>query len=381
MASKRKQFSGNSPKYKHRRIIETRRENRFQELSDLDDDDDQAGTEIFPTKVPPIVIDTSHSFTDVIKLLGQNAKYKRMSVGTKVMANSLNDYSEMISKLKSNNIVFYTHPVRDQKKFKLILFGLPQITINTITDELKTCFNITPVSVTEIVTQKSNKNDAIYSVEFDRGQISKREVRTKVKYLFNVVIQWRNPLRRTKGPTQCTKCAMYGHGASNCFRKSTCLICGGLHDSSTCQLNKTSSEGPVVYKCFNCIKSNRRNVNHRADNPKCPSRQEYLDIRQRITERNGPRISRNRNVEYSYSVEDFPQEVGNHTQPPNRIWPNQQPGNQQRFNQNQGQYHDNDDLPNDKILEIYFEAIDALQKCKNKFDKMRVLGNMLKYVI
>lgn len=42
---------------------------------------------------------------------------------------------------------------------------------------------------------------------------------------------------------------------------------------------------------------------------------------------------------------------------------------------------ENDDISNEKILEIYFEALDALQKCKNKYDKMRVLGMMLNHVI
>ena len=37
-----------------------------------------------------------------------------------------------------------------------------------------------------------------------------------------------------------------------------------------------------------------------------------------------------------------------------------------------------DDISNERIIEIYFEALDALQKCKNKFDKMRVLAMMLK---
>ena len=41
----------------------------------------------------------------------------------------------------------------------------------------------------------------------------------------------------------------------------------------------------------------------------------------------------------------------------------------------------NDSLTNKQILDIYFEALDALEKCKTKYDKMRVLGNMLKYVI
>ena len=30
-----------------------------------------------------------------------------------------------------------------------------------------------------------------------------------------------------------------------------------------------------------------------------------------------------------------------------------------------------DDLSNDKLLDIYFEAIDVHQKCKNKYDKLR----------
>lgn len=100
MASKRKLFSGNSPKYKHRKTLHSYRGNIFQELSDADDDDEQEVTNIASTEIPPIVVGTSHTLTDVIKLLGQNGKYKRMSIGTKVMPNTLLDYEDMIDKLK-----------------------------------------------------------------------------------------------------------------------------------------------------------------------------------------------------------------------------------------------------------------------------------------
>ena len=42
---------------------------------------------------------------------------------------------------------------------------------------------------------------------------------------------------------------------------------------------------------------------------------------------------------------------------------------------------ENDNLSNDQILEIYYGAINFLEKCKTKYDELRVLGNMLRYVL
>lgn len=391
MASKRK-FSGNVPKFKQRKTSDFLVGNRFQALSDLDDDEDVVSISSveearrFVVKVPPIVIDQAHSFTTVINLLGKNGKYKRMSVGTKVIPNSLAQYEEIISQLKSAKITFYTHPVKDQKRFKLILFGLPQISTSQIMEEFKTSFNIEPITITEIKTTRSSRDDAIYSIEFDRSQISKKEI-TRIRYFCDVVVQWRNPTRRAKGPTQCSKCTMYGHGASNCYRSNACLGCGGSHDYSTCQLNKTSCEGPVVYKCFNCSKKNLKNVNHRADDPRCPSRREYLEIREKIaSRRKEPKTITNRRPTFSFSEDDFPSTTKNNVSNTNTFWPSSGINENRRQNHphsksNNNNYSDDNDISNEKIMEIYFEALDALQKCKNKFDKMRVLGMMLKYVI
>ena len=43
--------------------------------------------------------------------------------------------------------------------------------------------------------------------------------------------------------------------------------------------------------------------------------------------------------------------------------------------------HKEDVISNEKFIEIYFEALDVLQKCKHKYDKKRVLGMMLKHII
>lgn len=386
MSAKRKTLWGNNPKFKKPKPALPSSSNRFHYLSDIDGDDDDTSLDAGhgiqeKQRVPPITVDNCHKFTDIMHLLGINCKYKRLSIGTKVLPNSIVEYEEAIRKLKLSEIKFFTHPVKDTQKFKLVLFGLPKLDIKTIHEEFKSAFNMDPVTIKEIPTVRSNVDDALYCVEFDRSQVSKSEVR-KIRYFYNVVVHWRNPLRRAKGPTQCTKCTMYGHGSSNCHRLAACLGCGGPHDYAVCQLNKIPDSGPVVYKCYNCLKRNLKNFNHRADDPKCPSRKEYLHIRHKVTQKQPPsRVSKKFSNVFITSDDDssihaledpLPTTFGSK-------------GNDRKISYAEmaksNDKCNEDDISNEKILEIYFEALDALQKCKNKYDKMRVLGMMLKHVI
>lgn len=383
MNQKRKRFWGNNPKYKQPKLTGATSSNRFQAFSDLDDSDAiSLESEEFAEpiiKVPPIVIDNCHNFNAIIQLLGQKCKYKRMSIGTKIMPNTMSDFDDINKILISKDFKFFTHPVKDNRKFKLMLFGLPQVSINTIKEEFQLKHNIEPVSIKEIKTARTNSDDALYMLEFNRSQISKREVR-KIKYFCHIVVQWRNPLNSKKGPTQCSKCTMFGHGAANCHRKSACLGCGGDHDYSVCTLDKAPTNGPVIYKCHNCIQKNRKNVNHRADDLRCPYRKEYLEIRQKVTSKHKPPNLRR----YSLPETDFSEDEPDMPTTSNNIsrnYFNTKKISYATMAKSRPQTEDNDDLSNEKILEIYFEALDALQKCKNKYDKMRVLGMMLKYVI
>lgn len=385
MNTKRKQFWGNNPRYKVPKTACGNNSNRFSCLSDLDESDDSSvimeeeQNIDFETKVPPIVVDNCHSFCSIIKLFGTKCNYKRMSIGTKLVPITLSVYDEIIKCLKDKCMKFYTHPVKDRKAFKLTLFGLPQLDIGDISEEFKAKYNVQPMKISEIKTSRTNQDDALYMLEFDRSQISKREVR-KIKYVCGIVVYWRTPQKRSKGPTQCSKCTMFGHGSSNCFRENACLGCGGPHDYSICQLQKVPNNDAVVYKCFNCAKKNLKNWNHRADDLRCPCRKEYMEIRQRVTanRRTNKLIS---TQEYPLTKDDFPsisrQAVPN--LPPR--WPHNGVNRHNEKTLNSNIHNDNDDLSNDKILEIFFEAVDALQKCTNKYDKIRVLGNMLRYVI
>lgn len=388
MNSKRKLHWGNSPKYKvHKRTNSDQIKrhnihdgNRFGALSDIEDSDvdliEEEKINDNEIKIPPIVVDKCHSFSTIIQQFGEKCDFKRMSVGTKLFPKTLSDYDEICKTLKEKDIKFFTHPIKCLKRFKLVLFGLPQLNLSFITDELKENYNVEVLNITEIKTKISNPDDALYMLEFDRSQNSKREI-MKIKQICHVIVQWRNPKKSNKGPTQCTKCAMFGHGSANCFRSDVCLSCGGPHDYSMCLLQKVSPDNAVIYKCFNCSKRNLKNVNHRADDPKCPCRMEYLQLRQKFS---SPKKQQNRQTNtFSMSFDDFPQCGAQEATAHIPSWPRIDSSG--RSNHHDVSHNNDDNLSNEKIMQIYFEALDALQRCKNKFDKMRVLGMMLRHVI
>ena len=78
-------------------------------------------------KVSPVIVDNSHMFSTVINILGTSCKYKRISIGTKIIPNTLMVYNEAVKILNNMAMYFFTYPVKDHKQFKLMLFGLPKL--------------------------------------------------------------------------------------------------------------------------------------------------------------------------------------------------------------------------------------------------------------
>lgn len=75
-------------------------------LSDSEDDNismEEGQVSEDNIKVAPIIVDNCHQFTDIIKILRSYSKYKRMSIGTKVMPNTIADYEETIKNCKTND--------------------------------------------------------------------------------------------------------------------------------------------------------------------------------------------------------------------------------------------------------------------------------------
>lgn len=232
-----------------------------------------------------------------------------------------------------------------------------------------------PSSVTELVTKNLNPHHCLYLVQFTTRDISLNLLR-KIRAIDHIIVTWKPFKPRYKGPTQCNKCAMFGHGAQNCHRSEACLICASSsHVAANCHYNESNKEA-FVFKCFNCVSRNLPNTNHRANDPKCPCRSNYIEIRNNINHRNTIRNDRqNRNQShFNVNQEAFPVLNNNDVSADYNPTLSGGPTYAEQVKRSSGNsiLYSMDDL-----FDIFQTAIDELQACTNKGQQLKVLFKLL----
>lgn len=321
--------------------------------------------------VKPAPITVTDKKIDFAQFLGKtkiNYRFKILGIGTKVFCDSEDGRNEVVKLLKDNNVEYYSHPYGDQKLFKVILSGLPEIETDMISDSLKKQNNVKPVNISLLKSAGSSK---LYLLQFKRGEVSRTDL-NNVKVVYNHIVKWLPFKPRRRGPTQCYKCGMYGHGATFCCRKTSCLLCGEEHMSNVCPLETREDTSPhVVYKCINCAQLNLP-ANHKASDDACPARQNYISIRGRANSRkNNAKTERNlnrndvRRTDANASVNVSYAEA------------------LKRGNSTFSHRTENENVNNlwsfTEVSELLLQSIDELSKCHTKFDQLKVIANLLQH--
>ena len=75
-------------------------------------------------------------------------------------------------------------------------------------------------------------------------------------------------------PLRCYNCQLFGHTASGCTRRRTCVNCSGAHSVENCPSNSEA-------KCSNC------NGPHKASSSECPTFKKYATIVKQNSEKKG----------------------------------------------------------------------------------------------
>lgn len=329
---------------------------------------------IKPKKPPPVVIDSSADFTKVLDHIGSNGYFfRRTSMGTKIFSENMDRYTSLLSGLKATSFKYHTHKVSDNSTYKMVIKGLHKVSTELIREELEHKHGVKCVDIKEITTKRSNPSDALYLLTFNRMEVNKK-ILYNIKYILQVSIVWKN--QRTvpnKGPTQCRKCGIYGHGAENCYRQKICFLCSSLsHDTDFCLMNNSS--GGKIYKCFNCVSKGIAEFQHRADDPNCPCRANYIESRRNVTQNNND--SRRRNIGPPPIITNAQQ----HFNIPNIIGSKANP----IFNNGTyaSQLKSKDDLFSmDELFAIFRNATVELKKCSTKLDQLNIIVSLLKYAV
>lgn len=318
-------------------------------------------------KPAPIVITNGVSAALKDALSKLNIKYymKLQSVGTKFFFETIEHRNIFEQFIKTADCEFYSHPSSNDKNLKIVLGGLPEIDPDAIIEDLSENYNISPLKISAI---KSNRESKLYLLFFDRNEVSKYDI-TKIKYVYGHVAKWLPYVRKSRGPTQCFRCGMFGHGMSFCSRKTACLLCGDAHETKSCLFNEQQATSNAVFKCVNC-KMSKLQYNHRADSDECPSRRRYVEIRQNTNSRNNGRrnhvinSSQNAtsNINILPSTSSFAQIVKQKRPAP-------PPSS------------DSDVWSFEEVSSLLINCLKDLSKCRNKFEQLEVIANLIKHAI
>lgn len=319
-------------------------------LSDLRSSSPDENQSISPnesrTPRPPPIGVTNLKFLDVIRLI-KNQEHAWESVPTfsvrevnlqavtRIHTHDDKTYDQVIRILNGVQppVQYFSYQRYTQKKTKIVMYGLPHISIEKIQSAFEAKFHIQPVDIKYL---KSNKiqhlhGPRIYMLVFRKvDSVRAKDLREAVPDLFDIQVRFEYFTPRKFHITQCSNCQQFGHGEDNCHRNSKCVRCGGQHHSKNCPLLQPQPDFPNAkkkipeekVKCGNC------NGPHTANYLECPSRVRYLQDVGKINE------SRQKPPKpFKFSQSGFPP-----LNPKQNAWFNPQPGASESQNSSEQQF-------------------------------------------
>lgn len=324
-------------------------------------------------KIPSICV-LQKTSGNVHNLLGEvkvtNYSIKKMSIGIKINCENIDSYNQVCAVLKSKNWQFFTHDLPSARSFKVILYGLDEISTDTLKNELVQlglkCQNI------KMIKKKYEKfTDVFYLIFLESGSIRLNDLKKNVRSIFKTQVKWDFARRQINKVTQCYNCQMYGHGEKNCHIKTHCGICSENHETSACDSNNI--------KCANC------NGTHKSSDPACESRQNFFKIRERLSARNKPYSQPVRRVQQTFIPNnlDFPALQSHHKGPVinetincsriSNVWANN--------NNNIGAKSTSERFSMEEINALTAEMITLLGNCKTKAEQFNTIAQLaIKYL-
>lgn len=348
-------------------------------------------------KPPPVVITTDvFSFSQEAFKSNNITQYhcKKMSIGTKVFLENFNDHSTLTKHLQHVGIDFYTHQSHEQKILKVVLAGLPKISVDTVKSELAT-LNVKPTQLFEMTTKNPSQQKALFLLHLSGNDVTLADLK-KIRYFYHHTVSWDIYKPKQKGPTQCRNCSMYGHGTQNCFRKSVCLLCASRdHGVSNCPLKQTPAESkssPTVFKCFYCSGKNLP-ANHRASDLTCPGRKLYVDIRHNIMQKkragleSAKREQINNQTRHNFKAAPKPPPLSQTYRDAMLPQQNQAVPNGNVTTAVNDNYPpevnntSNDLLTTAELFRIFNSTLADFRKCKTKDQQIEVLAKLLSHVV
>jgi len=343
------------------------------------------------TRIPPIVvfdlnITSLRSKMSLIKNIDHNKlNYKITQHGHYIYTSNVNDFKTVKKHCIDNKFNFHTHQLDEEKRIKFCMYGLWKMDKS----ELRNEFNRLGIQPNDIyvldIKNKRHDEHCIWVLQFLKGSKTSISDLRQIRGIFNVRVRFEYFNKNSnsdisRGPTMCSRCQDYNHGAENCNRPPKCVRCGDNHESSKCihipkvvdeDGNQIENPDPKIpqnkVKCANC------NGPHTANFRDCPKRIEIIQLRSAVQNKKPvfkPRMAPN--INDSNIFQPLPptgRPIGNNS------WKNTE-SLSNKMKKNYSNSQDNDLFSAKECYNIMNILISRLKNCHTKADQLRVIGEV-----
>lgn len=346
-------------------------------------------------KLPPITL-TDISMNQVCKEMTRlqiqegDFQFTINQAGIKLFIKSSDKYNLIKNHFAEANIKFYTHSLKENQKIKIVLYGLPDIDLNEV-KKMLAVENLNPTDIKKMtIKYKKFNGHCNYLLYFDKSSNVKISDVRQIRALNYCIVKWQFYSKHSVGPTQCSNCQRFGHGANNCYLSPKCLKCSEDHKTNECVHNFI---GPPIsatdlkrkipqekVKCSNCHKA------HTANYKGCEERILYQKRLEVMRNRNR-KIQNNQNPTNSFLFKDSPDlynanfpSINNnrslnspawntHKQNPYTIY-------SKAFESSTSVHQNNDLFSPMQCMTIFNEFLEKLNNCKNKKNQLQVIAEI-----
>lgn len=238
---------------------------------------------------PPPIITTNKSYEELCSLLEQSKikeyNLKIISIGVKIHLYTNESHQKCLEHLTMNQTQFYTFDTQETKIVRVVVYGLPKISLERIKDSL-TQAKASPYDIKNMISKNDkNPNRGLYMIYYVKKS-KEFDCFKNLKSICQVIFRWRYYVKPPNAAPQCHKCLTFGHGSKNCHKNPKCLLCAEDHLTENCtnfsraQVSDESKFNSM--KCANCL------GNHPANYRDCPKKHEYIKIQENIKNKKKP---------------------------------------------------------------------------------------------
>ena len=215
--------------------------------------------------------------TAFVKIAGQSSfTYRCVGDNIKINATSVQSYKMLTKYCKDHNMHYYTHQLKTDRAFKVILKNLHHsFPVSSLTDEIQAKGH-TVRRINNMWNKRTNEPFNMFCIELEPAPNNKEIYNLRAVDHCIVVVE--PPLKR-KEEIQCHRCQDYGHTKNYCERPPRCVKCAEDHHTSDC---KRDPNAPP--QCALC------NEQHTANYRGCPIYKRRIALRQGPTANHTPRF-------------------------------------------------------------------------------------------